>query len=253
MVPKNRAMKTQNLFALLALSVTHAAQALEPMPAQLETQLALAAAPPALRADATVFLLDPKTGYYPSKQGVSKQGRNGVACLVERTQWELGEFRDDLYVPLCYDAAGTGTYLQMIMDTAEMRAKGMSAAAVKAEVERRWVHKTYRVPAKHGLSYMVAPLMRTVGPPDMKVHTLAMPHLMFYAPFASNADIAAKPDFTDHASLRWPFADRQGNAEHTYFIVMVGAAEKAQILRDEKPLLDALCAYREILCLKNHH
>ena len=248
MAPKNRAMKTQNLIALIALGAAHAAQALEPMPAQLETQLALAAAPPALRAEATVFLLDPKTGYH-----VATQGRNGVACLVERTQWELGEFRDDLYVPLCYDAAGTGTYLQMIMDTAAMRAKGMSAAAVKAEVERRWADKTYRVPAKHGLSYMVAPVMRTAGPPDMKVHTLAMPHLMFYAPFASNADIAAKPDFTDHASLSWPFADRQGNAEHTYFIVMVGAAEKAQILREEKPLLDALCAYREILCLEKHH
>lgn len=248
MAPKNRAMKTQNLVALIALGIAHAAQALEPMPAQLETQLALAAAPPALRAEATVFLLDPKSGYH-----VARKGQNGVACLVERTQWELGEFRDDLYVPLCYDAAGTATYLQMIMDTAAMRAKGMSAAAVKAEVERRWASKTYRVPAKHGLSYMVAPLMRTVGPPDMKVNTLAMPHLMFYAPFATNADIAARPDFADHASLLWPFVDRQGNDEHTYFIVMVGAAERQQILRDEKPLLDALCAYREILCLKNHH
>jgi hypothetical protein len=246
-------MKTQNLIALIALGVAHAAQALEPMPARLETQLALAAAPPALRAEATVFLLDPKTGYYLSKQGVSREGKNGVACLVERTQWELGEFRDDLYVPLCYDAAGTATYLQMIMDTAQMRAEGKSAAAVKAEVERRWAQKIYRVPAKHGLSYMVAPLMRTVGPPDMQVHTMAMPHLMFYAPFATNEDIAAKPDFTKHASLLWPFVDRQGNAEHSYFIVMVGAAEKAQILRDEKPLLDALCAYREILCLENHH
>ncbi len=241
-------MKTQSVIALIALGVARAAQALEPMPVQLETQLALAAAPPALRAEATVFLLDPKTGYR-----LSQQGKNGVACLVERTQWELGEFRDDLYVPLCYDAAGTQTYLQMIMDTAAMRARGMSAAAVKAEVERRWTSKIYRVPAKPGLSYMVAPLMRTVGPPDLKVHTLAMPHLMFYAPSATNADIAARPDIADHASLRWPFVDRQGNDEHTYFIVMVGAAEKADILRDEKPLLDALCAYREILCLKNHH
>lgn len=248
MAPKNRAMKTQNILALIALGLAQAVRALEPMPVQLETQLALAAVPPALRAEATVYLLDPKTGYH-----VARQGSNGVACLVERTQWELAEFRDDLYVPLCYDAAGTATYLRMIMDTAELRAQGKSAAAVKAEVERRWANKTYRVPAKHGLSYMVAPLMRTVGPPDMKVHTLAMPHLMFYAPFATNADIAAKPDFADHASLTWPFADRQGNDEHTYFIVMVGAAERAQILRDEKPLLDALCAYREILCLKKHH
>jgi hypothetical protein len=184
---------------------------------------------------------------------MAKKGGNGIACLVERTQWELGEFRDDLYVPLCYDAAGTVTYLKMIMDTAALRAQGMDAKAVKAQIERRWANKTYQLPAKPGLSYMVAPLMRTLGPPDLAVRTMAMPHLMFYAPHVTNEDIAAKPDLADHASLLWPFVDRQGNAEHSYFIVMVGAAEKAQILREEKPLLDALCAYREILCLENHH
>ena len=32
-------------------------------------------------------------------------------------------------------------------------------------------------------------IMRTVGPPDMHVHTMAMPHLMFYAPYTTDADI----------------------------------------------------------------
>jgi hypothetical protein len=248
-----RAMKTQITIALVALGFAQAAQALDPrplqaMPAALETQLALAAVPPGLRADATVYLLDPKSGYR-----VSKQGTNGIGCLVERTQWEHAEFRDDLFVPLCYDAAGVPTYLKMIMDTAELRAKGMSAPAVKAEIERRWASKEYRVPARPGLSYMVAPIMRTSGPPDMKVHTMAMPHLMFYAPFATNGDIGAKPDFTRPETLLDPFVDRQGIAEHTYFIQLIGEAEKARILREEKPLIDALCAYREILCLTNHH
>lgn len=217
---------------------------LEQMPPRLETRLALSAAPPALRERATVWLLDPGKGYYLSRQGTS-----GVTCIVERTAWELADFRNDIYIPLCYDAAGTGTYLKVIMDTAALRAQGMSPAALKAEIEARYRDKTYRVPEKAGLSYMVGPIMRTVGPPDMKVHTMAMPHLMFYAPCISNEDIGAVPDLSVRSSLLYPFIDKQGNAEQSYVIQLIGEAEKARILADEKPLLDELCAWREVLCL----
>ncbi|MPZ09930.1 MAG: hypothetical protein GEU89_06910 [Kiloniellaceae bacterium] len=99
------------------------------------------------------------------------------------------------------------------------------------------------------MSYMVAPIMRTVGPPDMKVHTLAMPHLMFYAPDITNEDIGAVPDLSVHSSLLYPFIDKQGIAEQSYMIQLIGEAEKARILADEKVLLDELCAYRDVLCL----
>jgi hypothetical protein len=214
------------------------------MPAELETRLALSAAPPGLRDRAAVHLLDPARGYR-----LSRQGTNGVTCLVERTAWELADFRDDIYIPLCYDAAGTTTYLQVIMDAAALRARGMGPDALKAEIERRYRARTYRAPARAGVSYMVAPVFRTVGPPDMQVHTMAMPHLMFYAPHVTNADIAAAPDLADPASLHHPFIDRQGIAEQSYMIQLVGEAEKARIVADGKALLDALCAYRDLLCL----
>lgn len=214
------------------------------MPAQLETQFALSAAPPGLRDRATVYLLDPEKGYHLSRQGTS-----GVTCVVERTAWELADFRNDIYIPLCYDAAGTKTYLKVIMDAAGLRAQGMTPAALKAEIEKRYRDKTYKVPEKAGLSYMVAPIMRTVGPPDMKVHTLAMPHLMFYAPDITNEDIGAVPDLSVHSSLLYPFIDKQGIAEQSYMIQLIGEAEKARILADEKVLLDELCAYRDVLCL----
>ena len=69
---------------------------IEQMPAQLETQFALSALPPAMRNQATVYLLDPKKGYQLSRQGTS-----GIACLVERTAGEQADFRNDIYVPLC--------------------------------------------------------------------------------------------------------------------------------------------------------
>jgi len=216
----------------------------EQMPAKLEIQFALSALPPALRDQATVYLLDPKKGYQLSRQGTS-----GVTCLVERTVWELADFRDDIYIPLCYDAVGTKTYLKVIMDTATLRSQGMRPVAVKAEIESRYKNKTYKVPEKSGLSYMVAPVMRTVGPPDMKVHTMPMPHVMFYAPSITDQDIGAVPDLSVHSSLLYPFIDKQGIAEQSYMIQLIGEAEKAKIMADEKTLLDDLCTYRDVLCL----
>jgi len=217
---------------------------IDQMPAKLETQFALSAVPPGLRGRATVYLLDPKKGYHLSRQGTS-----GVTCIVERTAWELADCRNDIYIPLCYDAVGTKTYLKVIMDAAALRAQAMSPAALKAEIEKRYRNKTYHVPEKAGLSYMVAPIMRTVGPPDMNVHTMSMPHLMFYAPYITNEDIGAVPDLRVGSSLLHPFIDKQGNAEQSYVIQLIGEAEKAKILIDEKALLDALCAYRDVLCL----
>lgn len=251
-----RAMKTRWIPELIAVSLLAAVTpspgqatetTIEQMPPELETGMALSAVPPALRDQATVHLLDPAKGYHLSKQGTS-----GITCIVERTAWELADFRNDIYIPLCYDAAGTETYLRVIMDAAALRAEGMDPDALKAEIERRYGDGTYTVPAKPGLSYMVGPVMRTIGPPDLQVRTMAMPHLMFYAPHVTNEDIGAHPDLGDHASLLYPFIDRQGNAEQSYMIQLIGETEKAKILSDEKTLVDALCAYRDILCLPDH-
>ena len=78
---------------------------------------------------------------------------------------------------------------------------------------------------------------------------MAMPHLMFYAPHIANEDIGAVPDLSVPSSLLYPFIDKQGNAEQSYMIQLVGAAEKAKILTDEKTLVGDLCAYRDVLCL----
>ncbi len=217
---------------------------IEPMPAQLETRFALSALPPALRDQATVHLLDPEQGYRLARQGTS-----GVTCLVERTVWELADFRDDIYIPLCYDALGTKTYLKVIMDTATLRSQGMDPVALKNEVERRYDDKTYEAPEGPGLSYMIAPVMRTVGPPDMQVHTMPMPHLMFYAPNLTNEEIGALPDLSVRSSLLYPFIDRQGIAEQSYMIQLIGEAETAKIMADEQALIKDLCAYRDVLCL----
>lgn len=221
---------------------------LEQMPAQLETRYALSALPPALRAKASVYLLDPKKGY-----ALSRQGTSGIECLVERTAWEHADFRNDIYIPLCYDAAGLKGHFKAIIDSAALRAQGSGPDALKAEIEKRWANGTYQAPQKPGLSYMVSPVMRTIGPPDLKVDTMAMPHLMFYAAGLTNDDIGAVPNFADWASLLNPFIDRQGHDAQSYMIQMIGEAEKAKILADEKELVRDLCAHRDVLCLTHKH
>ena len=227
-----------------ASAIAGPALAIKAMPAELETRYALSALPAKLRDEAGVYLLDPDKGYT-----LTRSGTNGLECLVARESWDWAEFRDDIYFPLCFDAAGRSTYQRVSLDVAGLRARGMSATAVKAEIEKRYRDKTYQAPARAGLSYMVAPVMRALGPPDMKVHTMSMPHLMFYAPGLTNQDIGAQPDLADPWSLMFPFVQTEGVREQSYMIQIYGAAEKAKILSQEKRLVADLCAYRNILCL----
>ncbi|WP_147457557.1 hypothetical protein [Paracoccus alkanivorans] len=216
---------------------------LDRMPADLETRFALSALPKALRDDATVHLLDPEKGYELSREGTS-----GITCIVQRTAWELADYRNDIFIPLCYDAAGTGTFLKVIMEVARLRAEGLGPEELYAEIESGFQDRRYQVPKKAGMSYMIAPLHRTVAPPDMEVHTVSMPHYMPYAPFVTNEDIGAAPSLEDPSSLYHPFIDRQGIDEQSYLIHLVGQKERDQILADEQELLMDLCAYRDVLC-----
>lgn len=221
---------------------THAAPsaALEPIPRDLEIRWALSAAPPHIRNDATVWVLDPSEGYV-----VAQRGESGLECLVSRTAPEQGVYRDDVYVPLCYDTPGAVTYLKVLRDAAAMRAAGTGAAALKAEFVRRYADGTYAPPTRPGLSYMVAPVIRTWALPDGEVHTVSMPHVMTYAPGVTDESLGSMqgPTFTQ------PFAFQEGVPEQGYIIQTVGLTEERVILAENADLLAELCAYRAELCL----
>ena len=230
---------------LRTLGVTREVESavVEPMPAALEMRFALSALPPALRDSATVYRLDVKTGYV-----VARRGTNGVSCLVQRTAWEQADYRDDIYVPRCFDAVGSRTYLRVLIDAEALRIRGMSAAALKSEMEARYRDKRYLAPALAGVSYMLSPVMRT-WLDDQVVRTMSGPHVMFYAPNVTDDDIGARPG----ASRAYPFLTEEGVPEQSYMIQLLGSAERAAIAADGKQLLDDLCAYRAVLCLAQAH
>jgi len=227
------------LVAPRAGAQTVAASALHAMPRALETAFALSAAPPYLRDSAGVYLLDPARGYVEARAGT-----NGFRCLVARTEWEWPQlaFRDDIFVPVCSDAAGAAAWLPVFVDVATMRAHGDTPRAVYDSVKRRFADGRYHAPARAGVSYMLAPVMRTfIAESSREPTTMVAPHYMFYAPNVTDADIGGK------RQADGPFMLSTG--PHGLIFLGVGATRKQEILSQSSDLLAALCAYRSVLCV----
>jgi hypothetical protein len=211
---------------------------LERMPESLEVRYAVSAAPPHLREGATVYLLDPAKGFV-----LNRKGTNGVSCIVVRTDWQFpnSPFRDDIAWPVCFDREGSKTLLQDYLYAAELRARGTDARQVHFEVTKKFGTAGYPNPARTGIAYMIAPVMRgfVKGPEPA---TMNMPHYMFYAPNVSDEDIGGKP-----FSL-YPFMLRMSPGRDDVIILLVGQTEKAAILEESKDLLADLCSYRTYMC-----
>ncbi len=212
---------------------------LEKMPEALEIRFASSAAPPHLRDNATVYILDPGKGYV-----IARQGTNGVSCIVVRSdwQWPSPPFRDDIYWPVCYDSEGSKTLLQDYFYAAELRARGLNSKQVYELVTKRLGTPAAPNPSRTGVSYMIAPIMRgyTAAPAPV---TMNMPHYMFYAPGVKDADIGGHGFDKQH-----PFILNMSPGRDDYIILLVGETEKAKILEDSKELLKDLCSYRNYLC-----
>jgi hypothetical protein len=242
-----------SLFAILFISAQSFAQKpaspkLEKMPVVLETDFALSALPPQLRAGATVYLLDPAKGYY-----VARKGSNGFICFVVRTAWEWAEYRNDLYAAISYDAEGTRTIFPVYRDMAAMSASGKFTALQARNVILDRIRKSlYKAPLREGVSYMLSPLMRTypAKPDQHNIMTMVMPHYMFYAPYVTNTDIGNIPDGQqDGPFVVNPEAMFLGErkAPYAYIIVPAGEKERAKIVADNKGLLKRLADYRTYL------
>jgi hypothetical protein len=209
---------------------------LDRMPTDLETDFALSALPPHVRDGATVYLLDPEKGYY-----VAHQGKNGFICFLVRTEWDRGLFRQDLATAISYDTVGQITIFPVYRDVAAMRASGkFTALAIKDSIAARYARGLYKAPAKPGISYMLAPIMRTYVGEDNNRHvgTFSMPHYMFYAPYMTAADIGG------NSPSGGPIVIGDGKYPEGYIIIPAGVMEKAQMMTENAPLLRRLIAYR---------
>ncbi len=212
---------------------------IEPLPRDLEIQLALSALPPQLRDNATVYVLNPDKGFE-----VARKGTNGFHAFVARTgddtfrgSWPLTEYRDDILYPISFDQAGAKAQMRVFFDAAEMQAKG-------TRPQDRYKTKRYKSPERAGISYMLSPVLRTYWNPEENdnVATVNIPHVMYYAPNVSTEDVGgAKP------GSPYPFVIMPG--PHGYFIQLLGVTERATITKEDEEMLARLCKIKEVWCL----
>lgn len=217
------------------------------LPSELETELALSALPPHLRAEATVYLLGTDQRFE-----VARKGTNGFHAFVSRNDatafhgcWPHTEYRDDILVPIAFDDAGSRAHMQVYFDMAELRAAGITAEEMKNIVTRRYDTGYYRAPDRAGISYMLAPVVRTYADPEKSdlVLTWNVPHYMFYAPGVTNEEIGGK------FLSEYPYVLSRSPGPHGYIIQFVGQAEKEAINEEYAEMIDRLCEVRDVYCL----
>src|SRR5215831_783623 len=201
---------------------------LDKMPTDLETDFALSALPPHLREHATVYLLDPKKGYY-----LDRQGTNGFSAFVNRTEFERANFVPDIYQPISYDSAGSMVYLTPFFDVAAMRASGKySASQIRDIVVSRVKDGTYKPASRVGVSYMLEPFMRIQQ--GNGIENQVMPHYMFYAPYLDDNDVGGLWMTGGHSvfTVNSGEALDKSHSIFNYIIIAAGETEKAKILED---------------------
>jgi hypothetical protein len=169
-------------------------------------KLAESAAPPAISEKATVYLLEPK-GYVKVRDG-----SNGFSCFVDRqTPWNSE--------PTCFDAEGSATTLPSRLLAEEERGKGKSEDEIQAEIDAGYKSGRFKAPGKPGIVYMMSDSVFLLVGGNKIVH--APPHLMFYAPYATDKDIGSPP-----AAADMPHLIRAGQPD-AYIIVIPGRADHA--------------------------
>ena len=236
---------------------------IDALPRDLEIQLALSALPPHLRDKATAYVLNPDKGFE-----VARQGTNGFHAFVSRIgddtfrgTWPLTRYRDDILYPISFDDAGAKAQMRVFFDAAEMEAKGTPPEDLKKLIQERYKAHYYKAPERAGVSYMLAPILRTYLNSDQNedVATATVPHIMHYAPNVSNRDIggaiptAGQMDsfvqnghYPDN-SYPYPFILMQG--PHGYVLQFLGATERVAIDKEYEEMLARLCKIKQEWCL----
>ena len=219
---------------------------IEPLPRDLEIQLALSALPPHLRDNATVYTLNPDKGFE-----VARKGTNGFSALVARTgddgfrgAWPLTKYRDDILYPVSFDQAGAKAQLRVFLDAAEMQARGTPPGDLKKIIQQRYKTGYYKAPERAGISYMLSPVLRTYFDPDKSdsIITINFPHVMYYAPEITGEDIGA-----GKLGGMYPFVILHGH--HGYMVQSLGQMERAAIDKEYEGMLARLCSIKDVWCL----
>ena len=184
----------------------------ELLPREKEVALALSAAPEHLRNKAGVYVLE-RNGFVKVRDST-----NGFTCIVNRDH-PLNQ------KPVCFDAEGTATILPKILRVGELLMQGKSMSEINAEIAEGFRSGKYISPRHSGVAYMLSGDIRNYNPETGKIESFP-PHVMFYAPNLTNADLGVTPEaLAKNPSL--PFVAYQG--PHGFIIVVSSDTKRSHI------------------------
>src|SRR5262245_14648931 len=172
------------LAAQVAVSASAAAQSAQAagsqppplMDRQKEIALALSACPPSVASKAAVYVLD-KSGYVKVRES-----QNGFTAIVQHSLSTSQE-------PRCMDAEGTRTHLPRVLKVAELRVQGKSPEEIQRFVADAFAKGVFQPPARPGVDYMLS--TENLVPNAKGVVGPYPPHVMFYGPYLTNADLGS--------------------------------------------------------------
>ena len=164
---------------LLLIPAAAAAQSLEAPPTfstAEEIALARSAAPEAVSADATIWVLS------DGEFEIAVNGTNTNHCFVQRSVRLSLE-------PICYDAEGAATILQWEFEFFALRTAGLSSEDLELKLAEAVGTGKLPIPKRPALSYMMSSAQRLYDPESGRSVGNWMPHLMLYMPYLTNEEI----------------------------------------------------------------
>src|SRR6516165_976923 len=148
------------------------------MERQNEMALALSACPPSVATKAAVYVLE-KSGYVKVRES-----QNGFTAIVQHA---LPNSQD----PQCMDAEGTRTILPRYLKVAELRAQGKSREEINRFVADAFAKGIFQPPSRPGVDYMLSSENIVVVDAEKGIVAPFPPHVMFYGPYLTNADLGS--------------------------------------------------------------
>ena len=150
------------------------------MDREREIALALSACPSFVMSKAAIYVLE-KSGYVKIRDS-----ENGFSAIVQHSLPTAQE-------PRCMDAEGTRTHLPRILKVAELRAQGKSREEIQRFVADAFAKGIFQPPSRPGVDYMLS--TENLVPNEKGIVVPFPPHVMFYAPYLTNAELGV--DRTD--------------------------------------------------------
>jgi hypothetical protein len=160
-----------------AAPITYAGSQQPPlMDRQKEIALALSACPPTVAGKAAVYVLE-KSGYVKVRDS-----ENGFTAIV-------GHALPASVDPQCMNAEGARTHLPPILKVAELRAQGKGSEEIKRVMADGYAKGIFPRVTGLGIDYMLS--TENLVPNFKGGVSPYPPHVMFFVPGVTNADLGA--------------------------------------------------------------